>query len=104
MNSTTKNRTIEWVLLLAIILFFFPYLSLGVSTNDDAFNQVYNSWSDFKGNAFKQGRIQFLLFHWLIIKISYLVQHFLFIKFISIAAILGNIFYVGFFIEKITQQ
>ena len=104
MNSTTQNRTIEWVLLLAIILFFFPYLSLGVSTNDDAFNQVYNSWSDFKGNAFKQGRIQFLLFHWLIIKISYLVQNFLFIKFISIAAILGNIFYVGFFIEKITQQ
>jgi len=100
----TNNRQIEWVLFIAIILFFYPYLSLGFTTNDDAFNQVYHDWIDFKDGAFKQGRIQFFLFHWLVIKLSFLVESLFFIKLIATLSIIVNILYLAFFIEKITAQ
>ncbi len=100
----TNNRQIEWILFIAIILFFYPYLSLGFTTNDDAFNQVYHSWVEFKDGAFKQGRIQFFLFHWLVIKLSFLVESLFFIKLIATISIIINILYVAFFIEKITLQ
>lgn len=100
----TNNRQIEWILFIAIILFFVPYLSLGFTTNDDAFNQVYHSWNEFKDGAFKQGRIQFFLFHWLVIKLSFLIDSIFFIKLISTLSILINIFYFAYFLEKITAQ
>jgi hypothetical protein len=99
-----NNRQIEWILFIAIILFFYPYLSLGFTTNDDAFNQVYHSWVEFKEGAFKQGRIQFFLFHWLVIKLSFLVESLFFIKLIATLSIIINILYLAFFIEKITVQ
>ncbi|MCK4493735.1 MAG: hypothetical protein KAU26_06740 [Methylococcales bacterium] len=99
-----RNRQIEWMLFIAIILFFYPYLSLGFTTNDDAFNQVYHLWSDFKTNAITQGRVQFILAHWLIIKISFLIKNIFFIKFISICSVISNIIYFGYLIEKITKQ
>lgn len=99
-----NNRQIEWVLFIAIIVCFFPYLSLGFTTNDDAFNQVYHSWVEFKEGAFKQGRIQFLLFHWLIIKLSFLVESLFFIKLIATLSIIINLLYFAFFLEKISTQ
>ena len=99
-----RNKSIEWMLLIAIILFFYPYLSLGFTTNDDAFNQVYHLWDDFKTNAFVQGRVHFMLAHWLIIKISFLVKEIFFIKAIMTLSVISNIIYFGYLIEKITHQ
>ena len=104
MANIVKNKQIEWMLFIAVILFFYPYLSLGFTTNDDAFNQVYHLWVDFKDSSFTQGRVQFILAHWLIIKISFLIKNIFFIKFITTLSVIFNIIYFSYFIEKITKQ
>lgn len=99
-----NNRALEYLLFLVIVVFFYPYLSLGFTTNDDALNQVANNWERFQEISQIQGRVQFLLLHWWLIKISYLINSMLFIKIISIFVVISNLIYASYLVYKATNQ
>lgn len=102
MTNETKQYSILLLAILAILVFF-PFLETGFTTNDDAANQLLNyQW--FIDTAYLQGRVQFLLFHWLIIKISYLLDSLVFIKFITVAMVLANISYFSYFLSKYIEN
>ncbi|MCB1190690.1 MAG: hypothetical protein H7A23_23070 [Leptospiraceae bacterium] len=100
-----RRRYFNILFVVLVLLVFFPFLETGFTTNDDSINQlrknIYDSW---KGIAFEQGRIQFLLFHWWLIWFSYISNNFIIIKMITLSMVIGNIIYFSYFLFRYTES